>query len=119
MKRQLTKEFPKTASNLTGSSIKIGKESQESYERPDSYEEPNSPNIKEIKENIPEAEIPEIKTPMVHVDHRESKSGVVRELSNLGVKIKTATLTVADYQISVDVAVERKKCRGFCKLNYR
>lgn len=51
--------------------------------------------------------------PMVFVDHRESKSGVVRELSNLGVEIKTSTLSVADYQVSPDVAVERKSAQDF------
>jgi ERCC4-related helicase len=51
--------------------------------------------------------------PRVYVDHRESKSGVVRELSNLGVEIKTETLPVADYQISPDLAVERKSAADF------
>ncbi len=54
-----------------------------------------------------------VNQPQVYVDHRESKSGVVRELSNLGVDIKTSTLTVADYQVSSEVAVERKSAQDF------
>lgn len=50
---------------------------------------------------------------VIYVDHRELNSGVVRELSNLGVEIKTSALTVADYQVSVDVAVERKSAPDF------
>lgn len=50
---------------------------------------------------------------VIYVDHRESKSGVVRELSNYGATIKTAALPVADYQISDDVAVERKSDQDF------
>jgi ERCC4-related helicase/ERCC4-type nuclease len=52
-------------------------------------------------------------TPIVFVDHRESKSGVVRELNNLGVQIKTSALTVADYQLSLDIGVERKSAQDF------
>lgn len=55
----------------------------------------------------------DIKMPVVYVDHRESKSGIVRELSNYGVEIKTTALSVADYQISDDVAVERKSSQDF------
>lgn len=50
---------------------------------------------------------------IIYVDHRESKSGVTRELSNLGVKIKTTSLSVADYQVGPEVAVERKSARDF------
>jgi Fanconi anemia group M protein len=64
-------------------------------------------------EQSPKIPLKKDKQPVVYVDHRESKSGVVRELSNLGVNIKTSTLTVADYQLSTDVAVERKSARDF------
>ena len=50
---------------------------------------------------------------VVYVDHRESKSGVTRGLSNLGVKVKPTSLPVADYQISPQVAVERKSTDDF------
>ncbi len=50
---------------------------------------------------------------VVYVDHRESKSGVIRELSNLEVKVEPTSLPVADYQISPQVAVERKSTNDF------
>jgi len=50
---------------------------------------------------------------VVYVDHRESKSGVTRELSNLEVKVEPTSLPVADYQISHQVAVERKSTQDF------
>ncbi len=49
----------------------------------------------------------------VYVDHREARSGVTRELSNLGVKINPVNLPVGDYQISPRVAVERKSTKDF------
>ena len=51
--------------------------------------------------------------PTVYVDHREAKSGVARELHNLGVKVVTTSLSVADYQVGNEVAVERKSTRDF------
>ena len=53
--------------------------------------------------------------PLIYVDHREAKSGVIRELNNLGVKIETTTLSVADYQIGQEVGVERKSTQDFVK----
>jgi ERCC4-related helicase len=50
---------------------------------------------------------------LVYVDHREARSGVTRELSNLGVKIKATNLPVADYQVGSNVAVERKSTKDF------
>lgn len=51
--------------------------------------------------------------PTVFIDYRESKSGVARELSRLGVNIVSTTLSVADYQLSEEVAVERKSAQDF------
>ncbi|MEG3225328.1 MAG: Hef nuclease [Methanobacteriales archaeon Met13] len=51
--------------------------------------------------------------PVVYVDHREAKSGVARELHHLGVKVVTASLSVADYQVGQEVAVERKSTKDF------
>ncbi len=71
------------------------------------------------KDNLNDEDNPATETettmekPVVHVDHREAKSGVVRELSNLGVQIRTSTLTVADYQISDNIGVERKSAHDF------
>jgi len=50
---------------------------------------------------------------VVYVDHREAPSRVTRELSNLEVKIESTNLAVADYQISSQVAVERKSSKDF------
>lgn len=49
----------------------------------------------------------------IHVDHREARSGVTRELSNLGVKVEPTNLPVGDYQIGSHVAVERKSSKDF------
>ncbi|MGO9387620.1 MAG: DEAD/DEAH box helicase [Methanobacterium sp.] len=53
--------------------------------------------------------------PLIYVDHREAKSGVTRELSKLNVEIETTTLSVADYQVSQELAVERKSTQDFVK----
>lgn len=98
MKRQLTKEFkqPEQAFNTN--------KSGENIHNRDKSSENNGINEPESKIEV---------TPVVYVDHRESNSGVVRELSNLGTKIRTSTLAVADYQVSLDVAVERKSAQDF------
>jgi Fanconi anemia group M protein len=57
--------------------------------------------------------VPELEKPVVYVDHREAKSGVARELHSIGVKVITSSLSVADYQIGNEVAVERKSTRDF------
>lgn len=57
--------------------------------------------------------VPEVEKPVVYVDHREVKSGVVRELHSLGVKVVSTSLSVADYQVGNEVAVERKSSRDF------
>lgn len=50
---------------------------------------------------------------VVYIDHREARSGVTRELSNMEVNVKFTNLPVADYQISSQVAVERKSSKDF------
>ena len=64
-------------------------------------------DLADKKEDSPDERV------VVYVDHRESKSGVTRGLSNLGVKVKPTSLPVADYQISPQVAVERKSTQDF------
>lgn len=49
----------------------------------------------------------------VFVDSRETKSGVVRALHDMGVTIKMQNLEVADYVLSDRVAVERKTADDF------
>ncbi|WP_321423009.1 DEAD/DEAH box helicase [uncultured Methanobacterium sp.] len=68
---------------------------------------------KEEKDLLGKKEDSSDKRVVVYVDHRESKSGVTRGLSNLGVKVKPTNLPVADYQISPQVAVERKSTQDF------
>ncbi|MEM2122439.1 MAG: ERCC4 domain-containing protein [Candidatus Bathyarchaeia archaeon] len=49
----------------------------------------------------------------VIVDHREANSGVVAELSRLGVDLELASLPHGDYILSEHVAVERKTVNDF------
>lgn len=49
----------------------------------------------------------------ITVDTREQNSGVVEKLAKEGVKIQTSQLSVADYVISEDTAVERKEVSDF------
>lgn len=51
--------------------------------------------------------------PVIYVDHRESKSGVTRELKTMGAELVISTLSVADYQVGPEVAVERKTSQDF------
>jgi Fanconi anemia group M protein len=72
-------------------------------------------NIDHNQMKLPEESKKQVLKPLIYVDHREAKSGVTRELSNLKVEIKTTTLSVADYQVSQEVAVERKSTQDFVK----
>lgn len=47
------------------------------------------------------------------VDHRELRSGVVKELKEMGAEIEVETLEVGDYQISPRVCIERKTAEDF------
>jgi len=51
--------------------------------------------------------------PLIYADSREASSGVLRELSHLGAEIETMNLSVADYQVSNEVAIERKSTKDF------
>jgi Fanconi anemia group M protein len=50
---------------------------------------------------------------VVYADHREQKSGVVKKLMDLGAKVVVRQLAVADYQVSDEIAVERKSVSDF------
>ena len=50
---------------------------------------------------------------VVYVDSREGNSKVIRALDTLGVKVKVNTMAVADYQVSEEVAIERKTAKDF------
>jgi Fanconi anemia group M protein len=92
MKSQLTRDFPQNNISLDRFPTKI----------PSGKEEEPAPGDEIPPENL-----------VIHVDHREAKSIVVRELSDLGVQMRFSTLTVADYQISEDIGVERKSAQDF------
>jgi len=57
--------------------------------------------------------VTEIIRPIIYADSREGNSKVLRELDKLGADIKIMNLAVADYQVSEDVAIERKTARDF------
>ncbi|HTX60960.1 MAG TPA: DEAD/DEAH box helicase, partial [Methanobacterium sp.] len=107
MKNQLIKDFPQTEL-----SPKSGTEKNTIFLEDDGLQVDDN-----LKQNYEEAV--KIETdrngdkPVIHVDHRESKSGVVRELSNFGFEIKSSAMAVADYQLSTDVAIERKSAQDF------
>ena len=50
---------------------------------------------------------------VVYVDSREGNSKVIRALDTIGVKVKINTMSVADYQVSDEVAIERKTAKDF------
>lgn len=50
---------------------------------------------------------------VVYVDSREGNSKVIRALDTIGVKVKVNTMAVADYQVSEEVAIERKTAKDF------
>lgn len=49
----------------------------------------------------------------VYADSRESRSGVVKKLHEMGINIKVGNLDVADYVVSDRVAIERKTIDDF------
>lgn len=51
--------------------------------------------------------------PIIYADSREANSKVLRELDHLAAEVKTKNLAVADYQVSDDVAIERKTTQDF------
>ncbi len=51
--------------------------------------------------------------PVIYADSRESSSRVLRELKNNNVNLEIKSLAVADYQVSEDVAIERKTATDF------
>lgn len=59
------------------------------------------------------AKAPQNKELVVYVDSREGNSKVIRALDTIGVKVKVNTMSVADYQVSEEVAIERKTAKDF------
>ncbi|MDR3223901.1 MAG: DEAD/DEAH box helicase [Methanobrevibacter sp.] len=50
---------------------------------------------------------------VVYADSRESNSKVLRALDTLSVEVQIRTMAVGDYQVSDDVAIERKTAKDF------
>ncbi len=50
---------------------------------------------------------------IVYADSREGNSKVLRALDTIGVDIKIKAMTVADYQVTEEVAIERKTAKDF------
>ncbi len=59
------------------------------------------------------AKSPQNQELVVYVDTREGNSKVIRALDTIGVKVKVNTMAVADYQVSEEVAIERKTAKDF------
>ena len=74
-------------------------------------EELNQEDIKEI--DLDNEDLSNNNELIVYVDSREGNSNVIRNLDIIGVKVKIKPMTVADYQISQEVAIERKTAKDF------
>ena len=72
----------------------------------------NDFKILEVKNPGKTEEVEDFK-PVIYADSREGSSRVLRELERLNVDIKVKSLAVADYQVSDDVAIERKTNNDF------
>lgn len=68
---------------------------------------------KEYESSPSKSDDPDDLRPVIYADSREHSSRVLRELEQLNVKIKVKNLAVADYQLSEDVAIERKTTSDF------
>ena len=70
---------------------------------------------KSLEDSIIEelAKSSENKELVVYVDSREGNSRVIRALDTIGVNVKVNTMAVADYQVSDEVAIERKTASDF------
>ena len=51
--------------------------------------------------------------PIVYADTREGNSKVIRHLSEMDMDVQVKTMTVGDYQVSEEVAIERKTAKDF------
>ena len=51
--------------------------------------------------------------PIVYADSREGNSKVIRHLTEMEIDVKVQAMAVADYQVSDEVAIERKTAKDF------
>lgn len=67
----------------------------------------------EKKVKVLEREVSKVEKPLVYADSREGNSKVIRFLSEMEVDVKVNAMSVGDYQISDEVAIERKTAKDF------
>ncbi|MBR2558205.1 MAG: DEAD/DEAH box helicase [Methanobrevibacter sp.] len=84
---------------------------------PDVLEELNASAIarmeNEKKVKVIEKPKEEKNLPLVYADSREGNSKVIRHLSEMEIDVKVQSMAVADYQVSDEVAIERKTTKDF------
>jgi len=84
---------------------------------PDVLEELNASAIErmENEKKIKVIERPKEETnrPVVYADSREGNSKVIRHLTEMEIDVKVHSMAVADYQVSDEVAIERKTAKDF------
>ena len=68
----------------------------------------NEKNIKVIDRPKQENDFP-----IVYADSREGNSKVIRHLTEMEIDVKVQSMAVADYQVSDEVAIERKTAKDF------
>ena len=93
----------------------INKEKQMKKQLSDNYRQDIN-NFKPLSKNSSDKNkdvVDEGVRPVIYADSREGSSRVLRELEHLNVDIKVKSLAVADYQLSEDVAIERKTNSDF------
>jgi len=87
--------------------IELENKNEASLKKMENEEESFDEKIYEELAQTPNKEV------VVYVDSREGNSKVIRTLDTIGVKVKVNTMAVADYQVSDDVAIERKTAKDF------
>ena len=68
----------------------------------------NQKNIKVVEKSKEENNFP-----IVYADSREGNSKVIRHLTEMEIDVKVQSMAVADYQVSDEVAIERKTAKDF------
>ena len=84
---------------------------------PDVLEELNASALlrMENEKNVKVIERPKMENdfPVVYADSREGNSKVIRHLTEMEMDVKVQSMAVADYQVSDEVAIERKTAKDF------
>ncbi|GAA5818899.1 MAG: DEAD/DEAH box helicase [Methanobrevibacter sp. CfCl-M3] len=70
-------------------------------------------DIKKSLNNSVEENLPKKDKVIVYADSRETNSKVLRGLDTISVEVQIRTMSVGDYQVSDDVAIERKTSKDF------